>query len=360
MKVLIDLTFLGDGRITGIERFSIETYKRLKNNVNVEYICLVPKNFFQINGLVTNVILPTNNKFIAHFLLTWFALTKTFDKLFVPAFPPNPLIFLLQKVKRFSTYRVLHDVVPWTHGVTTSLKVKWYFRPLEELWLKNYQKLFTVSNYSAEQIKIHLGLQANTVIYNGVSEVFQEKYSEHCIKVPNIISVGTIEPRKNYNFIVDIFEHVKNIHPNATLTICGRRGWGYDALLSYVETKSSFKNKIKILTDLTDKELQHQYQKSNIFVFGSVEEGFGIPLVEAMSNSIPIIAANNSAISEVVGESGILLSNEVSSDWSRAILKLFSDKALYEDYSIRSYERSKKFTWDASVKKLETEFISDQ
>ncbi|MDO6681325.1 glycosyltransferase family 1 protein [Oceanobacter sp. 5_MG-2023] len=360
MKILVDLTFLGDGRITGIERFAIEIYKRLSNGLNIEYVCLLPAGYNDLNSNVENIHLPFSNKFVCHFLYPVYMLGIAADGLYLPAFPASPFVWIAALFrKNFSVYRVLHDVVPWIRTETIPWKAKYYFKPMEEYGLTRYKKVFTVSHYSAEKIKNILGVKVDNILYNGVASIFQDQEFSEGDRKLNLLSVGTIEPRKNYKFLVDLLGEILLYKPQAMLVICGRKGWGYDDLLSYVKSKSYQKN-IKIRVDISDIELAQEYKQASIFLYSSLEEGFGIPLVEAMAKGIPVVASSGSAVTEVVADSGFLLESKDIREWTDTVNKLLDDSDVYEKYSSLSVTRSQVFTWESTVKTLEREFINEK
>jgi glycosyltransferase involved in cell wall biosynthesis len=358
MRVFIDLSFLGDGRITGIERFAIEIYKRLVNTEKIQYFCLLPKGYEDVNCNVSNIFIPFSNKILAHFLYPVFLLGRRPDIIFLPAFPASPVVFLVRLLNRnLKIFRVLHDVVPWTKSNTLPWKAKFYFRPMEEYWLSKYSKIFSVSEYSAGKIREVLNLDVNAVIYNGVSTAFEPCGVRKFSFPIRLLSVGTIEPRKNYSYLVDVLGKVLEVDDQAELVICGRKGWGFDELMKYVSTKS-YKDKVKIHVDSSDAELSQFYSDSNVFLYSSFEEGFGIPLVEAMSKGIPVVAINGSAISEVVGDAGVLMDGYECDKWVSEIFRIVRDDN-YSLYSANSIKRSLIFDWSTSVSVLEKEFLGD-
>lgn len=349
-----DLSFVGDGRITGVERFSLELYARLKDTMAAGYVVFVPKGFNAVNKNVKNVWLPSKSKALNHFFwLPIFSLIFRVDTIFFPSFPPGALFMVFFGKRKV---RVLHDAVYWDSSSSLSLKAKVYLKPLELLWLKFrcYTSIVTVSEYSRKRLGEILGRQLRIdVVPNGVSRGFANTGSK---KIGNnnrfILSVGTIEPRKNYEFLVDVYERVLEEAPDLRLVICGRPGWGKQALLKKI-SQSQAGAKISVIEGASDTELSAYYESCALFVFPSKEEGFGIPIIEAMSKGALVVAADNTAISEIVDGAGILVRDYVVDDWAAIISKCLSGEIDKSQYSKDAESRALQYSWDVAAQKLD-------
>jgi glycosyltransferase involved in cell wall biosynthesis len=170
-----------------------------------------------------------------------------------------------------------------------------------------------------------------------------------------ILSVGTIEPRKNYEFLIDVFETMANDCPDISLVICGRKGWGFEYLSSKIDS-SPFKHRITLITDASDADLNLLYEDCSLFVCSSLEEGFGIPIIEAMSKGKIVIAADNSGITEVVNNAGILVQGFEIEVWNKAIINALNRTVEIETLHDRAILNAKKYSWSNSAKKLVTVF----
>jgi len=351
--LLYDLSFLGDGRVSGVERFSIEIYKELINTENRKVLAVLPKGYDKnkINPAIDNFFMPFNNKMLNHIFMFYILLLKKVDSAFFAAFPPFPVFYILSKFKGVSLIRVIHDVVYWQEKAELSLKSKIYLKPLESWMLRRYKKIVTVSKYSAKKINEVLGINNVSVCPNGVASVFKPLKSEKDKKVIKLVSVGTIEPRKNYPFLVDVLEALVGLGVDVELSILGRAGWGYEELVSKIDS-SPCSDKIRLECDLTDEQLNIEYSKASLFLFPSFEEGFGIPIIEAMRNGLPVIAADNSAITEVVDQYGVLIDDYEASDWANEIIKLMNSEREYSKMVELSYARSSCYSWANSADTL--------
>lgn len=351
-KVLYDLSFLGDGRISGVERYSVEIYQELKKSQNIDYTCIIPRNYAQPNKNVRNIRSFTNNKLINHMLvLPLVALIFRFDFAYFPSFPPSILFAFLKRTKIF---RVIHDDVYWSQSDTLAFKAKYYLKPIEEFWIHKYDRIITVSNYSKTKLASLFNMDSGDieVVSNAVSFTPPDHHS--LFDGNYILCVGTIEPRKNYPFAIDVFEKLVISYPTLKLKICGRQGWGYKELIKRVELSPNSKN-IELIHNAQDEKLRDLYMGCKFLLFPSKAEGFGIPLIEAMAFGKHVIASNNTAITEVVSNGGALIDGYHLEDWSKACLDSLQHRSPIT-LNETAIKQANVFSWHNSYLKLSAIF----
>jgi glycosyltransferase involved in cell wall biosynthesis len=355
-QIVFDLSFIGDKRISGVERFALEIYKKLECSDELDIIAILPKGFLEQNRQIHTICLSSKSKILNHVFLFPMLIAKLKpDIVFLPSFPPSPMFILLKKCKFI---RVLHDTVYWDKPKTLSLKAKVYLKPLDTFWIKRYEKIVTVSNYSKTRLCKVFGLneESISIVPNGVTDLINNpNCARRYTSGKYILSVGTIEPRKNYEFLIDVFGTIANDCPDVSLVICGRKGWGYEYLSSKIDS-SQFRHRIKLITDASDADLNLLYEECSLFVCSSLEEGFGIPIIEAMSKGKIVIAADNSGITEVVNSAGILVPGFEIDVWSKAIVNVLNRNIENETLHDRALLNAKKYSWSNSAKKILTVF----
>jgi alpha-1,2-rhamnosyltransferase len=116
------------------------------------------------------------------------------------------------------------------------------------------------------------------------------------------LTVSTIEPRKNQAFLLDAFEEVWQTHPDARLCIVGRIGWLCGDLIERISTHPRFGRQLHMFSDLSDGELDYCYRHARAFLFASKDEGYGLPIVEALSHRLPVLASDIPIHREVGGD----------------------------------------------------------
>ncbi len=167
-----------------------------------------------------------------------------------------------------------------------------------------------------------------------------------------ILHVGTLEPRKNLEFLIEAFaktlEDDKNRDLN--LVITGKKGWYFEGLFSKVK-KLKLGRKV-IFTGYIDEEDKPALCKgARLFAFPSLYEGFGLPPLEAMASGVPVISSNTSSMPEVVGEAGILISPKNKDAWVEAITRVNSDSKLREQMIDKNKIQVARFSWANTAKK---------
>ncbi|MBU4450730.1 MAG: glycosyltransferase family 4 protein, partial [Actinobacteria bacterium] len=209
--------------------------------------------------------------------------------------------------------------------------------------------------------KVDVTLEAADGVFRKLIEC-EKKYSlqkKYNISKKFILSVGTIEPRKNFGTLIRAFNTLKKDGFDIQLVIAGRTGWKSEATYEEKE-KSPFKEDIIFTGRLTDDELVQLYNMAELFVYPSIFEGFGLPVLEAMQCGLPIVASNTSSIPEIVSDpvTGTFLV-EVNNDreFSAKIKLILSDSHLREELSEKSAANATKFSWDSTAEKTLSAYL---
>jgi glycosyltransferase involved in cell wall biosynthesis len=178
----------------------------------------------------------------------------------------------------------------------------------------------------------------------------QKKYN---ISKKFILSVGTIEPRKNFETLIRAFNTLKKDGHDIQLVIAGRTGWKSEATYEEKE-KSPFRKDIIFTGRLTDDELVQFYNMAELFVYPSFFEGFGLPVLEAMQCGLPVVASNTSSIPEIVRDPvtrTFLVEVNNEKEFSEKINLVLSDSNLREKLSEKSITNAAKFSWNLTAEK---------
>ena len=345
-NVLYDMSYLGDERGSGVERYAIEILNNLISNDDIRYTCLVPKGYPQTNCNISYIESPFKNKMLNHlFVLPFCLIFNRFNAAYFPAFPP---FFAVSLIKAVKIIRTIHDDVYWSEKETLSRKAKFYLKPLESFWLDKYAQIVTVSNYSKTQLAKHTTRDIS-VVSNAVNALWLANTMS--TDEGYLLCVGTIEPRKNYSFAINLFEKISLKFPSLILKICGRKGWAYEGVFQQA-VNSSVSDRIELITDADDCKLAQLYGGCTALIFPSKSEGFGIPLIEAMTLGKLVIAAQNTAITEVVTGGGVLIEGFELQKWEDALesnLKLLNDKSRID----KARSKASSYSWRDSSLKLD-------
>ncbi|MFA6097231.1 MAG: glycosyltransferase family 1 protein [Candidatus Paceibacterota bacterium] len=170
------------------------------------------------------------------------------------------------------------------------------------------------------------------------------------IKKSYILFVGAIQPRKNIIKLVDAFEICKDRNSDIGLVICGERGWLYQEILARI-SRSRYSKDIFVTGGVSEKELKSIYCKALMFALPSLYEGFGIPVLEAMSLGVPVIVPNNSSFPELVGDAGLYVDEYNAEDIADKISMIMSDPGLGTELAKKGKLKAREFSWKITAKK---------
>lgn len=177
-----------------------------------------------------------------------------------------------------------------------------------------------------------------------------EKQSVYDFSKPYLLFVSTIEPRKNILNIISAFNWLKqNYKIEQQLVLIGKKGWSYEPIFAAIEN-SPWKNEIHHLNYLSDELVALFYSKADVFVYPSYYEGFGLPVLEAMTLGTPVVTSNTSSLPEVTGDAAILIDPQDPIQLAESILKIISDSQLRQDLINKGAERAKLFSWERTAK----------
>jgi glycosyltransferase involved in cell wall biosynthesis len=162
-----------------------------------------------------------------------------------------------------------------------------------------------------------------------------------------ILHVGAIQHRKNIARLVDAFERVDG---DWQLVLVGSAGYGAAEIAARIGAARS-RERIRVLGYVSRAELANWYARAMIFAFPSLDEGFGMPVLEAMASGTPVIASNRAAVPEVAGDAAWLVDAQDTEELAGAMVALTQDPERCAELSRRGLERAAKFTWAAAVEK---------
>ncbi len=280
-----------------------------------------------------------------------------------------PLLLLRHRIKvihslhysfplvRFGTKQVvtLHDMtffdMPEMH---VALKV-FYFRFFIRAAVRFANAIIFVSRSAQQDCKLRLGPSRglSSVIHHGKSAAFRPDLDPVSIQrvrdkygLPSefVLYLGTIEPRKNLTRLVAAFASGAKDHPSLALVIAGKKGWMYDRLFESVSTLG-LESRVIFPGFIDERDKPFLLGGAYVFVYPSLYEGFGLPVLEALACGIPTVTSNTSSIPDVAGDAALLVDPTSEESLTNAIERLISDSALRETLRAASTIQAAKFTW---------------
>lgn len=355
MNICIETTMVRKPHFSGIEKYIIRLVEGIVSKINHDdQLFLITTKYGETyfdkilsgcnNPNITIVSSPFTSTILTEQLWLPWIMFKKFSEFDVVHYTTlGPSLALKSK----NSLLTLHDVVPWVETKTLSLGMKMYYKPLLHLFVKCKRNLslITVSEFSKKEIERVLNFKNEIYVTKlaGDSNVkkvntqkYNEKYSfEYCL------AVGTIEPRKNLNLLLEVFSTDSN--PFDKLVIVGKKGWGEDLRKEYNLSNVIFTGYV------SEEELDYIYKNAKVFLQPSVYEGFGLPNLEAQMYGIPVLASDISVFNEILGESAVYFNPFDSRSLLNQLDRIKNSVTLYESMQNKSIENSKKYSWDITV-----------
>jgi glycosyltransferase involved in cell wall biosynthesis len=180
------------------------------------------------------------------------------------------------------------------------------------------------------------------------SEVISQKLKQYQIPAqPYLLSLCTLEPRKNLNFLLQCFAQLLAQDPSleTNLVLVGVSGWKNNNIFQTVQSNPLLKSHVIFTGYIPDHDLSAIYSGALAFVYPSLYEGFGLPPLEAMQCGTPVITSNTSSLPEVVGEAGLMINPSSRDDLCQAMLNLINQNNLRMELSQKGIERATQFSW---------------
>jgi glycosyltransferase involved in cell wall biosynthesis len=252
----------------------------------------------------------------------------------------------------------VHDLAPMIQPRTFPRGAGTWLRRSTAAAVRRADRIIAVSKTTARDLVEVLGAAEDRirVVSHGVDERFRgphdparvaEVRERHGLPATYIACIGTIQPRKNVDVVLDAFEMLERrgrVPP--TLAIAGRAGWMSDEVLR----RAASMPRVRLLGEVPDDDVPWLCAGASLFVSPSSYEGFGLAVAEAMAAGVATIAGSGSACDEVVGDAGVLVPPRDVRALADAIDSLLGDDARRRTLAAAGRERVSRFTWEASAR----------
>jgi glycosyltransferase involved in cell wall biosynthesis len=263
-----------------------------------------------------------------------------------------------------ATILTVHDLEWRLHPETMTLKTHLGHRLLVWPSVQQADRIVAVSESTARDLQRVLNSPRSKieVIHHGVGSAFKPKDPEKAAQYVSgqygvskhyALAVGTVQPRKN---LVTLVESIKMLRDGAErsfqLLVVGARGWKNTKLDETIRRLGLTGENVRFLGFVPEEDMPMLYSGSCVFVFPSLYEGFGIPLLEAMACGVPVVASNTSSIPEVVGDAALLVPPTQPEAFAEAISRVMSDTDLRRTMIEKGLTRAACFGWDKAARRL--------
>ncbi|MBL4593578.1 MAG: glycosyltransferase family 4 protein [Flavobacteriales bacterium] len=365
MKIAVNTRLLLKDQMDGIGLFTYESFKLIvTKNPSVEFIFIFDRephpDFIFSKNITAKIIGPQARHPLLYKVWYQYSLNRLLKRVNADIFIGTDGMIPLKT--RTKTLNVIHDLNFEHHPKHLPLTLRNYYCKYFPKFAKKATRIATVSEFSKKDIIDTYKIDSSKidVVYNGPNENFkpilqeettiiQQKYSKG---KPFFLFVGTLHPRKNLINLFKAFEQFKEqSSSDFKLLVVGKKMWWTKEIEN---TYNQLKNKNDIIFTgrVSENELYKITASAYALTYVPIFEGFGIPLVEAMSCGVPVITSNVTSMPEVVGDAGILVDPFSVDDIAEAMIKVVSDKTLRNELIEKSKIQSKKFSWEKTADSL--------
>ena len=253
----------------------------------------------------------------------------------------------LPAVERQRTVVTFHDLFVLTGDYSTA-EFRARFAAQAREAAARADLILTVSAFTKSQVTGLLGVEPGRVrvVHHGVRLLPSAGSRDGLEREHIILHVGAVQKRKNIARLVEAFEAMD---PSWRLVLAGSNGYGSDVILARIAS-SIARNRILLTGYIPAAELAKWYARASVFAFPSLDEGFGMPVLEAMAAGIPVVTSNRSALPEVAGDAALLVNPEDTNALSEALQTLTRDVELQSRLANAGRRRAGAFSWERSVK----------
>ncbi|MFO7807656.1 MAG: glycosyltransferase family 1 protein [Candidatus Moraniibacteriota bacterium] len=369
MKIAIDASRAFLNQRTGIEEYAFETIKNLRKNLKCQEVVL----YLRIGGkkrLEESIDLPSGwvakeisfKYFWTQIGMAWEFLTNPPDVLFIPAHtvpwihPQNTVV---------TVHGLEYEHCPESYSLYSRLFHRFFIRK-SCLWAR---KIIAVSHNTKKDLIERYGVPEEKikVVYNGFNspvaapkEQKKENVKKNGEKKDNyFLYIGRLEKRKNIEGIIKAFEIAKKEKGyKGKLLLAGKPGYGYEDIKKAV-VESEYCQDITELGYIEQERKWQLLEEADVFLFPSLCEGFGLPILEAQTSSVPVVTSNFGPMDEVVNNSDLLADPLSPEEIANLAVKLTENKVFRQKVIKKGRENIENFSWASCGKETASVLVKN-
>lgn len=365
MRIAVNTRLLLKGKLEGIGWFAHELLNRMvKRHPEQEFIFFFDRpwhpDFMFAENVKPIVVSPQARHPFLYYIWTEISIARALKKYKADVyFSPDHLGSLRTKVPTVIT---IHDLAYLHYPQFIDKLHKWHYSRFMPRFAQKACKIITVSEYSKQDIVKQLKVDAQKidVIYNGANQKYRPLSYEECEAVKKqytngeeyFIFTGALHPRKNIINLLKAFVKFKR-HQKSPLkmVIVGRMAWQFEEIVQ-AKNHMPFKEDVIWTGYLEVEELAKLTAAAYAMVYPSLFEGFGIPILEAMTCNVPVIVSETSSMPEVAGEAGLLVDPNSVDDIAHKMSMIYKDEVMRDKMIEAAKKQKELFSWDRSAEQL--------
>ncbi len=266
---------------------------------------------------------------------------------------------LLPRLSRVRSVFTLHDLVFRFYPEAHKPLNRWFLTLMMPRFLRAADAVIAVSESTKSDAMRLYGLDDAKikVIYEGVNPQFCPAPPEtvslvrrkYALPERFILSVGTIEPRKNLTSLLEAYRALRNQGIEHKLVIVGKKGWLYEGFFRRL-TQLGLENEVIFPGYVPDEDLPGFYGGAELFAFPSLYEGFGLPVLEAMACGAPVVTSDTSSLPEVADEAAILIDPTGVEGLAHAMGTVLGSAELRDELRAKGRKQAAKFSWEKAAR----------
>ncbi len=358
MKIAIDASPAFRAERTGIEEYTYQIIKHLRSPLSGEDVTLFVKRGgraqvdFKLppGWRVREIWMPRLWTYVG---LSLVLLVGRYDRLFVPGHVVPP-------IHPKQTVVVIHGLEYERVPDAFSARERRSMRFSIKRSCRWARRILCVSNNTKKDLKDLYQISQNKmrVVYEGVNpapRIDHHKTQDalakwHITKGGYLLFIGRIETRKNIITILQAYEMLReHFHIAHKLVLAGKSGVGYDEILRHVE-EHPFREDIIMTGFVSDDEKWSLLAGAHVFLFPTLYEGFGLPVLEAQQMGVPVVTSKTSSLGEVAKNSAVTIDPMVPQELAEGVQSLLGDADVYAAYVTKGRENLERFDWNRAAK----------
>lgn len=259
---------------------------------------------------------------------------------------------------------IVHDLIPLYMPELFTKEHKLRFRIFTDICKHQAHEVVAVSEATKRDVMKYMKIDEKHihVVYEAANSTFTTERNEESIKETMerynidskyVLCLSTVEPRKNMLRTIKAYEQciLKNNLPYK-LVIVGGSGWNNGEIYDYVQQSEDLKKHVIFTGYVSNQDVANIYSNASLFIYASLCEGFGLPILEAMQCGIPVITSNISSMPEVAGDACELIDPYNMEQLQESITKILSDPNLQKRMVEKGIRQAKKFSWEKCAKEI--------
>jgi glycosyltransferase involved in cell wall biosynthesis len=278
----------------------------------------------------------------------------------------GPAVFLPHVKLGYRTVVTIHDLVSFLFPETVPRKYSLYMRLMTRVAARSADRIIAVSEATKGDLQRTLRVPAGkiAVIHEAVGPEFGRPLRpetgaavvrRYGLRPPYCLFVGNLEPRKNLPRLIEAFARFRRrtpgggAHSRPQLALAGSRAWLHGGILRAVEAYG-LADEVVFTGYVSPEDLPAVYAAASCFVFPSLYEGFGLPVLEAMAAGTPVVASRAGSIPEIAGDAAVLVDARDAGEMADAIGAVLTDGALRDRLIARGRQQAARFTWETAAR----------